>query len=45
MKLSEEKVVEVKQLRASGLTFKAIGDAFDCDRTTVSKAARGINWR
>ena len=45
VRLSPEKVIEIRKLRESGLTIKSIADSYEVHRTTIGKACAGINWK
>ena len=44
VRLSDEKVTEIRRMRARGITQKAVAKHFDVDRTTISKIDTGENW-
>lgn len=43
--LTEEKVIQIRKMRAAGLSRKEIADYFDLSRSTVQKAYTGITWK
>ena len=44
VRLDEEKVVQIRALRAAGIPRKPIAEQFGCDVTTISAAVHGKNW-
>ncbi len=44
VKLSDDKVAEVRKMRENGLTQKAVAQHFGVERSTISKVDVGKNW-
>ena len=45
IKLSEAKVLEIRQAREKGILLKSLAEQYDVDTSTISAAATGKNWR
>lgn len=44
-KLTEADVVEIRRLRAAGMTYVAIGERYGISNVAAGRAAKGITWR
>ena len=44
-KLTIEDVIEVRRLRAAGMTYKALGEMFGVTRRALRDLVNGVNWK
>ena len=44
-KITAAQVVEIRELRAAGLSFKKLADRFGLSHTQIQRVAKGIQWK